>query len=165
MDIKQLTEKLSKSSTSYQGKYVPWWSNRENDSMHRYNIFSKEEIEEAEAAIASAADDELTSPVCAYKYTLLHLLVWHNFYNAVKSIAERKLDIDLTDGGGKGVTPLMLACYRSNLEMVKLLLSAGADKSRTDSEGRTCWHFLSGTRTELVGDFYSRNARDRKSVV
>lgn len=164
MDIKQLTEKLSKSSTSYQGKYVPWWSNRENDSMHRYNIFSKEEIEEAEAAIASAADDELTSPVCAYKYTPLHLLVWHNFYNAVKSIAERKLDIDLTDGGGKGVTPLMLACYRSNLEMVKLLLSAGADKSRTDSEGRTCWHFLSGTRTELVGDYYSRNASNPQVI-
>ena len=55
MDIKQLTEKLSKSSTSYQGKYVPWWSNRENDSMHRYNIFSKEEIEEAEDAVASSA--------------------------------------------------------------------------------------------------------------
>lgn len=83
MDIKQLTEKLSKSSTSYQGKYVPWWSNRENDSMHRYNIFSKEEIEEAEDAVASAADDELTSPVCAYKYTPLHLLVWHNFYNVL----------------------------------------------------------------------------------
>ncbi len=116
MNIKQLTEKLSKSSISNNGKYVPWWSNWENDDYCRYDIFSAEEIAETDELIATATAEELTAPICAYKYTLFHLLVWHNFYNAVKSVIERNLgiEVDLTDGGGKGVTPLMLACYRTN---------------------------------------------------
>ena len=123
MDIKQLTEKLSKSSTSNNGKYVPWWSGWENDSMCRYDLFSAEEIAETDALIATATAEELTAPVCAYKYTLFHLLVWHNFYNAVRSVVERKIiDADVTEGGGKGVTPLMLACFYSNHEMFKLLV-------------------------------------------
>ncbi len=157
MDIKQLTEKLSKSSTSNNGKYVPWWSGWENDSMCRYDLFSAEEIAETDALIATATAEELTAPVCAYKYTLFHLLVWHNFYNAVRSVVERKIiDADVTDGGGKGVTPLMLACFYSNHEMFKLLVGAGADMTKTDGAGRTCWHYLSGARPELSWRYHCR---------
>lgn len=164
MNIKQLTEKLSKSSISNNGKYVPWWSNWENDDYCRYDIFSAEEIAETDELIATATAEELTAPICAYKYTLFHLLVWHNFYNAVKSVIERNLgiDVDLTDGGGKGVTPLMLACYRTNFEMFKLLVEAGADKTRADAAGRTCWHFAVGARPELIAGYFCKSySRDQ----
>ena len=158
MDIKQFTEKLSKSSACSNGKYVPWWNNWENDYMCRYNVLSAEEIAEAETLTAAATDEELTSPVYASKYSLFHLLVWCNLYNAVKSAIERKIDVDLTDGGGKGITPLMLACHRTNREMVKLLLDADADKNRTDASGRTCWHFIAGARTGLTGDMHCKSS-------
>lgn len=164
MDIKQFTQMLSKSSTNNRGKYVPWWSNWENDDFCRYNVFSPEEISEANTLIASATEEELTAPICYYKYTLFHLLVWHNFYDAVKSVIARNLNINvnLTDGGGKGITPLMLACCRTNLEMVKLLMEAGADKNCVDAAGRTCWHFLSGARIDLAWDYHCRDcSRDQ----
>lgn len=158
MDIKQFSEKLSKSSTSNNSKYIPWWSGWEDDYMCKYNIMSAEEIAEGNAAVATATDADLTAPVWAYKHTLLHLLVWFNFYDAVKSIIARKLDVNITDGGGKGITPLMLACCRSNFEMVELLIEAGADKLCADAKGRTCWHFLSGGRPDLVPDYHCSNA-------
>lgn len=150
MDIKQLTEKLSKSSISNNGSYVPWWNGWETDDYCRYHLFKAEEIAEATALVSAATEEQLTAPECAYKYTLLHLLVWHNFYDAVNSVVARGLSVDVADGGGKGVTPLMLACFQSNLEMVKLLLGAGADDKRADASGRTCMHYICGARPELA---------------
>ena len=56
MDIKQFSEKLSKSSTSNNSKYIPWWSGWEDDYMCKYNIMSAEEIAEGNAAVATATD-------------------------------------------------------------------------------------------------------------
>lgn len=150
MDIKQLAEKLSKSSVSNNGNYVPWWKGWETDDYCRYHLFKAEEIAEVNALVSAATEEQLTAPECAYKYTLLHLLVWHNFYDAVKSIVARGISVDVADGGGKGVTPMMLACFQSNLAMFELLLGAGADDKRADASGRTCLHYICGARPELA---------------
>lgn len=158
MDLNEFTQTLIKSSENYNGnKYVPWW-NEDADGMYRYHLFKDEEIAEATSLVAAASAEAITAPMGKYKHTLLHLLVWHNFYEAVRSAVERKINVDVTDEDGKGVTPLMLACARSNLEMVKLLIGAGADVMRADASGRTCWHYLVGARPLLEIDHHCREA-------
>ncbi|MDE6001320.1 MAG: hypothetical protein K2G96_03245, partial [Clostridia bacterium] len=103
-----------------------------------------------EECVASAKQNELSECCGQNKFTLFHLLVWHNFYDAVKGVLERKVvNPDITDGNGKGVTALMLACNRANLQMVKLLLDNGADDKLADVDGRNCFHYLTCLRVGL----------------
>lgn len=156
MNVNELTELFAKSGRN--DKYVPWWD-EDPDGMYRYNIFKQSEIAEVEACIASASPSDLTTPCGTDKFTLFHLLVWHNFYAAVKSILERKaVNPDITDGNGKGVTALMLACGQANLKMVKLFLGFGADEKLTDADGRNCFHYLAGARFGLVQSFRSKES-------
>ncbi len=156
MDIKELTEMLVKSGESNRGKFVPWCGEDPN-GMYRYDMFSSTEIADVDKCAAEFDVDLFTVPVGTSKHTLFHLLVWHNFYNAVKTLIGRKIDVDVADGGGKGVTSLMLACIRTNLEMVKLLIDGGADRLRADASGKTCYHYLAGTRPPLSFSFHCRD--------
>lgn len=158
MDIKEATQILVKSGENFsRNKYVPWW-NEDKDGMYRYDLFTDAEISEINALVESAPNETVFAPVGTYKYTLFHLLVWHNFYDAVKSVIARKIDVDTADGGGKGITPLMLACSRTNLKMAELLVKSGADVMRADASGRTCWHYIADARPDLAFNTHCREA-------
>ncbi|MDE6189140.1 MAG: ankyrin repeat domain-containing protein [Clostridia bacterium] len=154
MDIKELTDLLAKfGENGRNAKYIAWWD-EDPDGMYRYSLFKQEEIVDIEACVAAALPSDLAAPCGTHKFTLFHLLVWHNFYNAVKGVLKRKaVEPDITDGGGKGVTALMLACSAANLKMVKLLLESGADEKAADSDGRNCFHYLTGVHVGLVQPF------------
>ncbi|MDE5667323.1 MAG: ankyrin repeat domain-containing protein [Clostridia bacterium] len=159
MNISELTDLLTKSAEQCRNdKYIAWWD-EDPDGMYRYNLFKKAEIEEIEACIASAQLSDLIKPCGTNKFTLFHLLVSRNFYGAVKAILERKaVNPDITDGNGKGITALMLACNLANLQMVKLLLEYGANEELTDADGRNCFHYLTGVRVGIVQPFRGKES-------
>lgn len=128
MDIKELTKVLGSSITSSRYKYIPWWDGDFDEDRYRYNLFSAQEIQDAEACIAECGKEELEDTSGNWGMSLFHLLVWHNFYDGVKKILEEgRADANLADGKGKGLTPFLLACCRGNLAMAKLLLEHGAE--------------------------------------
>lgn len=51
----------------------------------------------------------------------------YNNINAVKVLLKNNADVNVQNK--YGMTALMWACHRGNLEMTKMLLDAGADKS------------------------------------
>ena len=145
MDIKELTEKLLQSAEGNRGKYVPWWEDDFENCIYRYDIFSKEDIQNVEESVKTWERSQLFAPVGSLGFTLFHLFVWHNFYDIVEQILEDKPEyeeINCTDSKGKEITPLMLACCRGNLAMVQLLLNHGADDTRCDARGRNAYHYL-----------------------
>ena len=63
-----------------------------------------------------------------YDYdTALREAASYNNINAVKVLIKNNADVNVQNRGG--MTALMSACYNGNLEMTKMLLDAGADKS------------------------------------
>lgn len=151
MDIRELTDILVKSSQrTNQSKYIPWWEDDFENCIYRYDIFGEEEVRAMEACIAECGREALTAPVGSYGLTLLHLLVWHNFYDAVsKLLCEGKIEgeeINMPDHKGHGITPFLLACCRGNLAMAQLLLENGADASLCDEKGRGVYHYLARPR-------------------
>ncbi|MDE6550820.1 MAG: ankyrin repeat domain-containing protein [Clostridia bacterium] len=157
MNINELTDLLVKSGEiGREDKYIAWWDENP-EGMYRYHLFKQEQIADIKACVASAQASELTAPCGTNKFTLFHLLVWHNFYDAVKDILERKVvNVEITDGDGKGITALMLACNAANLQMVKLLLDYGASEKSTDADKRNCLHYLTGIRIGLYQSFHSK---------
>lgn len=156
MDVKELTATLVKSCESGNGKFVAWWD-EDPDGMYRYSLFKQAEIEEIEACVAAAEPTELAATCGENKLTLFHLLVWLNFYSAIEGVLKKKtVKPDITDGNGRGITALMLACSAANLQMVKLLLDSGADEKLSDADGRNCFHYLAGVRVGLTQSFRGR---------
>lgn len=143
MDIKELAKILGSSGGSSQYKYIPWWEGDFDEDRYRYSMFKEQEIQDAETCIAMCSGEELSDTSGNGGMSLFHLLVWHNFLGAVRKILEDgSVDVNLVDGRGKGLTPLLLACCRSNLAMVKLLLEHGADGAQCDAAGRNAYHYL-----------------------
>ncbi|KAI8874649.1 E set domain-containing protein [Backusella circina FSU 941] len=67
-------------------------------------------------------------------HTMLHLLVLLDYTDLVKSWIEHKHDnLDVQDTFG--MTALHLACHLGSLEMVKLLMEAGADATVRNKDG------------------------------
>lgn len=145
MDIREWTDILVSSAESNRCKYVPWWEDDFEGCMYRYDIFSQEDVQNIEKSVKECEIEQIFECVGGMKLTRFHLLVWHNFYGAVESILERAEDkalVNKTDGAGKGITPLMLACVRGNLAMAKLLTEHGADAAICDAEGRNGYHYV-----------------------
>ncbi len=149
MDIKKLAELLVESSEIYsQARCIPWWqiNQKTADEFVEYNCFPPKIVKEVNTCVAECGKEELLSPVGQGGFTLFHLLVWHNFYDAVEGMLRNEIigkeAIDLTDHSGQGVNPFLLACAQGNLIMVKLLLEYGANVSFCDKRGRNAFHFL-----------------------
>lgn len=173
MDVKELTNLLTTSATmANQRNFIPWWEDDFENCIYRYDIFRKDMVAEAENCVAQCPKETLlaSAGICGdYGLTLLHLLVWHNFYDAVKSALDDGRvsgeDVNLTDEKGFGLTPLLLACCRGNLDMVSLLLEHGADVSLSDRRGMNAFHFLAYPRVEgLVNTRTDKTAVQRGAI-
>ena len=66
----------------------------------------------------------------------LHLCAWAGLTKCIEIICEEEEDPDVEEANFCQ-TPLMLACRRANVDIVKQLLKLKADPNRTDSRGRT----------------------------
>lgn len=157
MDTKKLTELLVESSEIYsQSRCIPWWktSMEKADDFDEDKYFTPKTVEEVNTCVAECEKEELLTPRGHGGFTLFHLLVWHNFYDAVEGILRsgkpEKGTIDLTDHAGQGITPFLLACAQGNLAMVKLLLEYGADALFCDKRGRNAFHFLAYPDIEIL---------------
>ena len=154
MDIKELTELLVESSEKCnQTKYIPWWKTTFKEEENYYDkIICGTTLQDAEECLDKCTKEELLAPTGIYGLTLFHLLVWHNFYDAVeKMFGDGRIErdvVNLTDHKGYGLTPFLLACSRGNLAMVKLLLEHGADEYLCDKRGMNAYHFLAYPRFE-----------------
>ncbi len=148
MDIKELTDLLVKSGETVRCKYIPWWEDDFENCTYRYDILKEEEIKEIEDCAGSAERDLLFAPVGSVGLNLFALFVWHNLYNLVETLLSEGADANCTDGKGRGITPLMLACCRSNLKMAELLLAHGAKADACDALGRNSYHYLAYPRIE-----------------
>lgn len=166
MDFKEMSAMLAESATDSDGRYIPWWADDFTDEECEYedNLFTAEEIREIEECAKACGTDDMTAPVSGVGYPLFHLLVWHNFYNAVKKALDDGVDANLNDSENRGVTPLLLACTRGNLAMAVLLLDHGADASCRDVKGRNCFHYLSHPFAEEMkiteDPYYSLDQRE-----
>lgn len=168
MDIKELTNTLEASIEGSRYKYIPWWDGDFDNAMYRYNMFTEQEIQEAEECIADCGRDTLTGTSGKLGMSLFHLLVWHNFYGALGKILDSEaadIDVNIADGKGRGLTPLLLACCRGNLAMAQLLIDHGADAGRCDAAGRNAYHYLAhpfieGLQNGFECQRYSLNQRE-----
>ncbi len=149
MEVKELKSMLVQSGESQRSKYIPWWEGNIDDFTYKYEVFSSEEISAVEAWAESCSGTELSETVGSGGFTLFHFLVWLNFYHVVEKVLEEgKVAVNMTDGKGKGITAVMLACCRGNLAMVQLLLKHGADSSLCDANGNNGYHYLASARVE-----------------
>lgn len=80
-------------------------------------------------------------------FNILHLIVYFDLKNAVShSDALKYMNIaDIS-----GLTPVMLAVQRENLNMVKFLVAKGASLIAVDAEKNSVFHFAAKTNSDLV---------------
>ncbi|WWR16706.1 ankyrin repeat domain-containing protein [Lachnospiraceae bacterium JLR.KK008] len=173
MDVKELSKFLTVSATRLnQSKFIPWWEEDFENSIYYYNLITEEEIAEAQECLAQCSKETLLAPTGiygGYGLTLFHLLVWHNFYDAIKAMFDdgriSDEDVNLTDDKGYGLTPILLACCRGNLAMTKLLLDHGADASLSDKRGMNAFHFLAYPQFEGLNDpCQEKTAMQREAI-
>lgn len=172
MDTKELSKTLTESLTRLnQSKFLPWWEDDFEHSTYWYSIFSPKEVAQAGECLAQCSTEDLLSPTGiygGYGLTLFHLLVWHNFYDAVKAMLEDGRvsgGVDTTDDKGLGLTPLLLACCRGNLAMVQLLLDHEADASASDKRGMNGLHFLVYPRIEGFANSHTEKTAMQRAAI
>ena len=172
MDVKELTNLLTTSATmANQRNFIPWWEDDFENCIYRYRIFPKNVIADVESCAAQCSGETLLAPGIqgSYGLTLFHLLVWHNFFDAVKDILDSKRisgrDVDQPDHNGYGLTPFLLACCQGNLAMARLLLDHGADCRLTDKRGMNAFHFLAYPRFEELANSYDEYTAEQREAI
>lgn len=70
---------------------------------------------------------------------MLHLSVWaNNLDYLIKYLKENKYQVNLQNN--HGITPLIIAIHKNNIEMINTLLLAGADPNIIDLKGKNAMH-------------------------
>lgn len=157
MDVKELLKTLGSSVGSSRYKFIPWWECGFDKDMYCYSIFTEQEIQDAQECLKGCSLEVLQDVSGKWGLSLFHLLVWHNFYDAVETILNDKslgIDVNLKDGKGRGLTPLLLACCRGNYLMAKLLIDHGADVEQSDAAGYNGYHYLARPHIEGLQNGY-----------
>ena len=68
---------------------------------------------------------------------LLKLLLTEKVFRQNRQIPpNRTFKPNIDSGNSNGVTPLMLACFRNNINIINILIDAGADILKEDNHGR-----------------------------
>lgn len=142
MNLREITAKLSEQATNHIGKFIPWWEDNFSECDYEDQIFTPDEITEVEKSVKSSTVNDLSAADQNTGYSLFHLLVWLNFYDAAKEALIEGVSADLEDGKNLGTTPLLLACSRGNYKMAKLLADHGANLAHCDAKGRNGFHYL-----------------------
>lgn len=161
MNTKELASLLLKSVESNSGKFVPWWEDDFENCMYRYDMFSEEDIQNVTECVKNSDMAELLAPVGGMGMTVLHLLVWNNFEEAVRFMIDNGADVNVKAVLGQGilkdvcigVTPFLIACYQGNLSMAKLLIEAGAELCAVDEKGRNAYHYLCSYINKMSRDY------------
>lgn len=175
MKENELIELLAATVESNRGKYVPWWDFDYEKCMYRYELFTEEEIKSVTEWAGQCTQEALLTTAGSMGFTVFHLLVWANFYDAVENILPKIPDINVPVSQGKGslentctgATPLMLSCYRGNFKMAELLTAHGADGAVRDEAGRNAYHYLACPHIKnLVNPFFCMrdNVMQREAV-
>lgn len=137
MNIQEMTKLLNDCD-----RYIPWWEDDFSSCDYSNDIFTPEEIRQVEECVSTCDATTLSTPDGTNGYSLFHLFVWQNFYTAAQAALTAGVDPNLTDGKNRGITPLLLACCRSNYTMAKLLVEHGADRAHCDAKSRNGFHYL-----------------------
>ena len=80
--------------------------------------------------------------------TVLMACVFKNELELVDELISKKANLDLTDGNG--MTALMLAVQFTNVEMVKKLVSAGANKALKCKQDKTAFEYAAFSGNEQI---------------
>ena len=140
-----------------------WW-----DPNARGNYIASESLNEEVLSQAQDISVNGAYTIGYYGLTIFHQLVCHNYYEATEILLKKGIDPNVRGGQGKGdyaevhkgITPLQLACYDGNYEMVKLLLEYGADSALSDEKGRNCFHYLSSANYPYVKKNTASNEKE-----
>jgi len=71
------------------------------------------------------------------KFSLLHLISIYGLSRVCATLFKRHVDIDVESRDAKGRSPLTWAAHNGHLQVVKLVLDAGAKVGSADEEGHT----------------------------
>lgn len=168
-------EKLHKFFEKNLCTYNPWWKNNIPFYDARCVIASKEENETVLELVKKISNE--SAEVMGNKgVSILHHLVWHNYYEAAEILLKNGVNPNVkgvlgkvsSDVGYIGTTPLHLACYMGNLKMAKLLIDNGADTTICDESGRNCFHYLSSIHFENILNTFtgqSKSIQQRLDIV
>lgn len=103
------------------------------DSVHLENWFAC--LTSAVVVAARLGNSEIVTLLVHHGASSEYALIEASRYdhmNIVVFLVEIGVNVNTSDEDG--ITPLMLASMKGNLEMVKLLISAGADPNQTDND-------------------------------
>lgn len=152
-------------------EYNLWWDCKVPFTDYNFRPAS-EEFNDEVMKLTGQLSAEAAVEVSECGLSVLHQLVLHNFYEAAENVLKKGADSNVRGGQGKGyngdaymgVTPVQLACYMGNYNMVKLLVDNGANTSLCDDMGRNCYHFLASMSYDkmmgkLTGQYKTINQR------
>lgn len=102
-------------------------------------------------------------------WTALHIAASEGFENICEALIEKGQNTDVDARTSMKRTPLHLACLRGHIQVVKVLINAGAEINAVDNEGNNSLHMASGNGFKLLvgwllahgSDFVMRNVCGR----
>ncbi|KAH0628019.1 hypothetical protein JD844_008668 [Phrynosoma platyrhinos] len=86
------------------------------------------------------------------KRTALHFAVAGNHLSAVDFLLHHKARVDIADK--HGLTPIHLAAWSGNLDIMLILIKAGADQKAKNQEGRNVLHIAAQHNNVRIVDYF-----------
>nr|XP_008101141.1 PREDICTED: ankyrin repeat and death domain-containing protein 1B isoform X1 [Anolis carolinensis] len=86
------------------------------------------------------------------KRTALHFAVAGNHISAVDFLLHHKARVDIADK--HGLVPIHLAAWTGNLDIMRMLIKAGADQKAKNQEGRNVLHFAAQNNNVRIVDYF-----------
>lgn len=141
-------QKLQELFTDNKDTFNLWWDN-EGDFWDSDCRVASDELNESILDLSGRISVESAQDLDDNGLSILHNMVWHNYYEAAKKLLDEGADPNVCGGLNRknssdvylGITPLHIACYFGNYKMVRLLAEHGADTLICDDKGRNCLHY------------------------